>query len=304
MASLRVSLQDCGRRVQAMAVDLHLHTHHSDGTWSPTQVVERAVELKLRHLAITDHDTVAGIYEARTAALGRVDVISGIEINTIWSGDDGRQQDVHILGYFIDPDNAKLKSVLERQQEARIKLVTDTIARLSEIGIKLTLDSVIDCAGIGSIGRPHITQAIVKAGGASDVTEAYERFMMRESPFYVKRESVSPHEAISAIRAAGGVASIAHPGKSDEMKEIILALTDSGLQAVEAYHRRHSVELVKKYIRFANRHKLAITGGSDCHGPFGDHQASIGSISVPLEVVAHLKEISDQNSRSQLQCEV
>lgn len=276
-----------------MVVDLHLHTNHSDGNWSPAQVVSRAAELKLRHIAITDHDTMGGVEQARQAAQGRLEVIAGIEINTIWSGEDGEQQDIHILGYFLDPDHYQLKAVLARQQQARMKLVADTIDKLSEVGIRLTIEMVKQCAGIGSIGRPHITQAIVMAGGAADVTEAYERFMLRSSPYYVERQSVTPQDAIKAINAAGGIASIAHPGKTEGIKKIILELQTVGLRAIEVYHRRHSLELVKSYIRFANRNRLAFTGGSDCHGPHGEHSASIGSISVPLEVVTGLRKLLD-----------
>lgn len=274
-----------------MTVDLHLHTHHSDGTWSPTELVARAVELGLTHIAVTDHDTMAGVEEAEAAAAGRLEVIPGIEINTVWTGSGGREEDVHILGYFVDRTSRCLKQVLQRQQQARLNLVTDTIAVCSGMGIDITLDSVRRCAGVGSIGRPHIAQAIVVAGGAADVNEAYERFMVRGGPNYVKRTNISPDEAIDAITACGGVASLAHPGKGDEIKKIILELRSCGLKAVEAYHRRHSLDLVRAYIRFANRHGLAITGGSDCHGPYGDHRASIGSISVPLDVVTGLRAL-------------
>ncbi len=115
--------------------------------------------------------------------------------------------------------------------------------------------------------------------------------MVRGSPYYVRRRSVSPQEAIAAIRAAGGVASLAHPGAGEAVQKIILRLRDDGLGAVEAYHRRHSLATVRSYIRFANRNGLAVTGGSDCHGPFGGERASVGSIAVPLDVVSGLRAL-------------
>ncbi|MBI4533112.1 MAG: PHP domain-containing protein [Candidatus Melainabacteria bacterium] len=274
-----------------MSVDLHLHTHYSDGSWSPTELVSRALELKLHHIAITDHDTTDGIDEAIAAANGRLEVIPAIEINTIWLSSDGHQQDVHILGYFIDKDNVKLKALIQQQQEARLKLAHDTIEALSALGINLSFVQVKECAGVGSIGRPHITQAIVKAGGALDVTEAFEKFMVRGSPYYVHRESVTPEAAIKAIVGSGGIASLAHPGKSVGIDQIIPRFQASGLQAIEAYHRRHNLKLVRHYIRLAHHQGLIVTGGSDCHGPLCGFPASIGSISIPQDIVETLRTL-------------
>jgi predicted metal-dependent phosphoesterase TrpH len=268
-----------------MPVDLHLHTTHSDGNYTVRQLVEKAIELKLSHIAVTDHDTTAGIEEAIEVAGDRIQVIPGIEINTLYPGDDGAEQDVHILGYFIDGNNAELKAVLKKQQEARHQLVDDIIATVNGLGIPLTREHVQECAGVGSIGRPHITQAIVKVGGAKDVVEAWEKFMSRKSAHYVGRRSVSAVDAIRAITACGGIASIAHPGKAAKIEKTILALKQVGLGGIEAYHRRHSVDMVKHYIRFANKNGMLITGGSDCHGPSGEYPASIGTISVPPQVV-------------------
>jgi len=273
-----------------MKVDLHLHTVHSDGNWTPAELVERAVELKLDHIAVTDHDTTAGIDEAQAAARGRLEVIPGIEINTVFR-EGALAEDVHVLGYFIDKTDARLRRALKRQQEARQRLVEDTIVVLRQLGVTMTYADVEACAGRGSIGRPHISQAIVKAGGAKDVSEAYERFMVRGGAHFVSRDNISPAEAVEAIVGAGGVASVAHPGKSGNVEAIILKLKAHGLQAVEAYHRRHNVDLVKHYIRFANRNDLVVSGGSDCHGPWGEYPPSIGSISVPTEVVEKLRAI-------------
>lgn len=268
-----------------MQADFHLHTHHSDGTWSPKELVEHAVKIKLTHMSITDHDTTYGINEGIEAAQGRIEIIPGVEINTIRRETDGTHKDVHILGYFIDQTNAKLQEVLARQRQARNEHVEKMVANLQEAGHPLTMQMLRDKAGLGSIGKAHITQCMVECGMAEDLMEAYEKYVCKESPFYVRRESVSPQEAIDAINGAGGFASIAHPGKSPEMLEYILTLKKQGLAGVEAFHRMHSVNLVRQYIRFAERNSLIVTGGSDCHGPYKEYKATAGSISMPKEIV-------------------
>lgn len=268
-----------------MQADFHLHTHHSDGTWSPAELVEHAVKLKLTHIALTDHDTTYGINEAIEAARGRLEVIAAVEINTIRREPDGTHKDVHILGYFIDQMNEKLQVLLARQRQARLTHVEKMVASLNAAGHPLTMKMLSEKAGLGAIGKAHITQCMVECGMAEDLMEAYEKYVCKESPFYVLRESASPQEAIAAINEAGGFASIAHPGKSPEMLEYILSLKRDGLAGVEAFHRMHSVDLVRQYIRFANRHQLIVTGGSDCHGPYKEYKATAGSVALPKDIV-------------------
>jgi 3',5'-nucleoside bisphosphate phosphatase len=271
-----------------MSVDLHLHTLHSDGNWTTQQVVEEAIKKDLRAIAITDHDTVAGIKEAQEIAGDRIEIIPGIEINTVWEW-EGQRKDIHILGLFIDPASPALARIIKRQQDARNQLVDDVVAKCNSVGIPLTHELVRQCAGNGSIGRPHLTRAIVKAGGADSINAAYERFMQRSSPDYVARHSIQPKEAIEAIDEAGGISSIAHPGKDEHIEKIILQLKEFGLRAIEAFHRSHTLELVQKYMKFAKANGMLITGGSDCHGPSDGYPASIGTIRVPPDVVSNLK---------------
>jgi 3',5'-nucleoside bisphosphate phosphatase len=271
-------------------IDLHLHTHHSDGTWSPAALVEHAVSMQMKHIAITDHDSIEGIAEAQDAALGRLEIIPGIEINTIYKHEDGKREDIHVLGYFIDPSNSSLRALLKRQLDARTQHVYDSINAVAALGIDITPQSVQKHAGIGSIGRANITMAIVEAGGAADVNEAWEKFMTRKSQHYVPRNSVSPSEAIRAISAAGGIASIAHPGAGKHIDALILRLREeAGLGAIEAHHRVHSPALVEHFINLANKNNLLITGGSDCHGPFEDYAPVVGSIHLPQEALQKLR---------------
>ncbi len=268
-----------------MQADFHLHTHHSDGTWSPKELVEHAINIKLTHMAITDHDTTFGINEAIEAAQGRLEIIPAVEINTIRRESDGTHKDVHILGYFIDQKSEKLQSLLAEQRKARLEHVEKLVTNLQGAGHPLTMEMLRKKAGLGSIGKAHITQCMVECSMATDLMEAYEKYVSKESPFYVRRESVSPQEAIAAINSSAGFASIAHPGKSPEMLEYILSLKRDGLAGVEAFHRMHSVDLVRQYIRFAERNSLIVTGGSDCHGPYKEYKATAGTISIPKEIV-------------------
>lgn len=281
-----------------MLADLHLHSHHSDGTWSPAALIEHAVALGLTHVALTDHDTTAGIDEATRTAAGRLKVIPGVEINTIHENEDGTVEDIHVLGYFIDLRANVLASLLKRQRLARMDHVAAFSRRLKEDGIDLSVESIEKASGRGAIGKAHITKAIVDAGLARDINEAYKRFLAKDSPFYVKRESVRPEEAIEAIRQSGGISSIAHPGKGEHMRELILYFKTRGLDAIEAFHRMHSVDLVRRYIRFANKNKLLITGGSDCHGPYDDYPPSMGSINIPEEIVRNLIDRGEKRKLS------
>jgi 3',5'-nucleoside bisphosphate phosphatase len=271
-------------------IDLHLHTHHSDGTWSPRELVEHAVKIGMKNIAITDHDTIEGVDEAIDAAAGRLEIIPAVEINTVFNDEEGAGHDVHILGYFIDTQNKDLGEVLARQKAARAKHVHDCIELVVASGVKFSAADVQACAGKGAIGKAHLAEAIVRAGGAQDVSEAYQKYMVRSSPFYAPRKSVAPLDAVRAIRAAGGIPSIAHPGKEQHVIPLIESLAEHGLMGIEAYHRVHTLSLLRKYLRYANRHAMLVTGGSDCHGPYQEYQSMMGTISVPPEVLKILKK--------------
>lgn len=268
-----------------MSVDLHLHTYYSDGTWSPRELVDAAVKLGLEYIAVTDHDTVDGIDETIAHANGRVRVIPGIELNTVWTTAEGRQKDVHILGYFFDFQSEAIAGVIRRQRAAREEQIEKSIEVLQDAGIDISLDEVHEVAGGGSIGRPHLAKALIRKGAVASVEKAYNMLMKQSSPVYVPRRSVGPDEAINAIKSAGGVCSLAHPGKDKELPQLLPELLECGLNGIEVYHRSHSTKLIKKYTKFAEANGLLITGGSDCHGPYEQYPPSIGTVKVPLEVV-------------------
>ncbi|MBX9670223.1 MAG: PHP domain-containing protein [Candidatus Obscuribacterales bacterium] len=270
-----------------MKFDLHLHSTASDGNWSPSQMVAHAITIGMEVIALSDHDTTSGIDEAIAAAGGNLEVIPAVEINAVWTEDVTR--DIHILGYFIDWNNTKLQVLFRKQLAAREAQAEEMVRRLREFGIEVSMQQIREIARDKPIGSVHITKAIVSAGGAIDVSEAYEKFFRPGAAIRAPRPSVSPQEAIDAIHNAGGLASIAHPSYSDDLTEIIVQLADCGLDAIEAYHRSHQPKHVAQHLQLATTLGLGVTGGSDCHGPFEDHESLMGTIEMPLHIVPDLK---------------
>lgn len=275
--------------------DLHLHSSHSDGNWVPEELVEHAVKCEMKVIALTDHDTVSGVPFAQHAAKeyssnqNQLEIIPGVEINTLWHDDQGNAHDVHILGHFICVRNDELLDFLQRQRDARAAQAKEMVEKFAASGVPVTMKMVEELAGSSPIGKPHITKAIVSAGGVGDIFEAYNTIFKPSSPFYVKRKSASPLDAVKAIVTAGGVATIAHPGDGEHVGPMIRELQKAGLNGIEVYHRFHSDELVTKHLRLAEELGLIVTGGSDCHGPFEEHPSLMGTMYVPPDAVSLLR---------------
>ena len=281
-----------------MSVDLHLHTHYSDGNWSPESLINRACELGFDTIAITDHDTTAALKESRELCANRIRLIDGIEFNTVAKNSAGKVKDIHILGYFVDPLNSKLQEACERQRNARIQQVEETVRIFQSKGHDISLDDVTRQAGKGSIGRPHICKAMLEKGITKEAQQAYRMLMNYDSEYRVERLSIHPEEAIAAIAAAGGVSSLAHPGKEIGIEMQIQQLREYGLNAVEVYHRSHTLSLIKKYLKIAAKNGLLATGGSDCHGPYENFPGSIGSIRLAPDIVQRLEAfVADKRNR-------
>ncbi|MCC3372987.1 PHP domain-containing protein [Cohnella sp. REN36] len=272
--------------------DLHTHTTASDGLHRPADNVRMAREAGLAAIAITDHDTVAGIGEARDAGTRYgVAVVPGVEISTASDG-----QDIHVLGYYVDERDetflarlAKLRGVRERRNEA-------IVARLNELGIPLTMAQVMDAAGDGrgadeTIGRPHIAEALVRAGAAANVQEAFDRLLAEGRPAYVLPPRISPEQAIAWIHEAGGTAIIAHPGLYDRDDLVASLLAQAGADGLEAYHSDHSEADAARYRAMAEAHGKLVTGGSDFHGARKGkiYHGSIGSRTVDAAVLVALQ---------------
>lgn len=277
-------------------IDLHLHTTASDGRLSPAQLVARATSAGLTTISVTDHDTVAALAEVTAvAAAANIRVVSGIEITAV---DDGR--DVHMLGYFFDPDSAPLAAVLEHQRALRVARVREIGARLATLGMVIDVESVLLEAAArpgSSVGRPQVARELVRAGYVASLQDAFDKWLATGRPAFISRTGPSPAAIVAAIHEAGGIASMAHPGVT-RRDELIGPLAEHGLDAIEVYHSDHSPEDQQHYQRIAKRRNLLVSGGSDFHGddpamvPGRARRGVLGVVSLPPADFAALEERS------------
>ncbi len=265
--------------------DLHIHTTASDGAFTPSQVVRAAAEVGLAAIAITDHDTAAGIDEALAAGeeFG-VEVVPGIEISAIHEAG----VEAHILGYFINHHDPGFLQWLSVLTDARFERGRRIVERLNEVGVDLDFQRVARIAGGGAVGRPHVAKALIEIGVASSMDCAFGKYLVEGRPGYVPRYKVTPQEAIRMIIGAGGVACCAHVAKL-KRDELVVQLIETGLVAVEASHPDHGPTSTKFYKRFAERRGLIATGGSDAHSITPENHGGIGLVTVPYSVVQDLK---------------
>ena len=250
-----------------MKSDFHIHTYFSDGVYSPEKIIDTAIDVGLQVIALTDHDNVLSYQVAKDYIKNNnknIEVIQGVEINTLYNN-----YEVHILGYMMDTDNSDFKSLLKAQQVARIVQVNEIIDLLAKKeGIRIKFEDIKkQVAEGGSIGRPHIAKAITNAGGTASVIEAYAKYIHADSPVYVPRKTVSPHEAVETIYDAGGIPVFAHPYDVEIAESLTKELINYGLRVLEAYHRKHSPAMVEYFSTLAEKYGLIMTGGSDFHAP-------------------------------------
>jgi len=262
-------------------LDLHTHSIHSDGTLSPAEVVRRAHARGVEVMALTDHDSVFGFAEAEAEGnrLG-VKIVRGIEINTAES------DLLHILGYGIDPGSEKLKARLEEFRARRLRRAQAIVEKLRRtVGLDIAWEDVAKVSR-GSLGRPHVADALMRKGLVGSRKEAFDRYLSRGRPGYVDPMGPSAEEAIATIREAGGWPSLAHPGTLDYEGELP-RLAALGLEGIETYYPTHSNETVVRLLKLALDHRLLPTAGSDFHGP-GTGRDKIGGVDVGEEVFEKL----------------
>jgi predicted metal-dependent phosphoesterase TrpH len=271
--------------------DLHTHTKASDGTCDPAENVRLAKEAGLAAVAITDHDTVAGVPAARKAAeeLG-IEVIPGIEVSSV-----GRGQDIHVLGYFVPYEDEAFQERLVGLRETRHERNQLLIARLQELGIPITLENVYrrKQGTDKNIGRPHIAEELIELGVVASIDEAFAKYLGKEGAAYVNPPRITPQQAITLIKDAGGAAVLAHPGlyDADDLVEELIAF---GLDGIEVNHPDNDPDQRARYTAWANEYGLVITGGSDFHGWRGEEpfHAMLGTHTAPMEAVEKLREIA------------
>jgi 3',5'-nucleoside bisphosphate phosphatase len=259
-------------------IDLHAHTTASDGWLEPHDLVARALDAGVRTLGVTDHDTMAGVAAAREAGVSiGVGIVPGIEITAI-EGDD----DVHVLGYFLDEVNPRLGAFLDRQREDRIRRVREMASRLASLGCAIDVDPLLrraTAAAGRAIGRPLLARALVERGHAIDARDAFDRLLGRGCPAFVPRSGAHPTAVVAIIHDAGGLASLAHPGTTDR-DDLLPALGEAGLDAIEVHHPDHAPEDVERYAAVARRMDLLVTGGSDFHGNPDHGAVTLGAATI------------------------
>lgn len=272
-----------------LKADLHLHTTASDGQLTPGELVAFACGVRLDIIAITDHDTTDGIVEAQAAAGSSLTVLPGIELSAEENG-----LDVHMLGYLIDVQDAAFQARLAAFRDDRVSRAHRIVERLAELNVPVEWERVQAIAGAGSIGRPHIARAMIEAGHVATIADAFDRYLRTGGPAYVSRQRLSPEEAVDMIHRAGGVAVIAHPGLVRDYLAIVERLVPAGLDGLEIYHPKNTMNIRDNLRGLAARYDLIVTGGSDFHRRESD---SIGSQAVPPDAVNRLRERARRYAR-------
>ena len=261
-------------------IDLHAHTTASDGSLSPTELVQKAAQMGLAALAVTDHDTIGGLAEALSAAAAiGLDLVPGVELAV---EDDGGR--FHLLGYLFDPGNDALRETLVQIRESRAARNAQMAQKMADLGLPVTMTDVQAEAGEDAdvVARPHFAQALMKKGIVGSVKEAFDRYLAAGKPLYLPKQVLTPKDAIALLHAAGGIAVMAHPGLvplSDEALAVRIAslASEARMDGMEALYSQHSPAQTKRFLALAERLGLLVTGGSDFHGQAKPH--------VPLGIV-------------------
>ena len=271
--------------------DLHTHSHHSDGLLTPSPLVTAAAAAGLSLLALTDHDSVDGIHEARAGAPAGLEVLGGAELSSSWKG-----REIHLLVYGLEPDDAELRGMLEPLRQERRRRAERIVEKLNNAGVPVTMqevDAIARASGAGehtSIGRPHIADAIVRHGAAADLDEAFVRYLRRGQPGYVARETLPVGKALDLARARSAPIVVAHPALNLPDGEVE-ALVKQGLHGIEVHHPKHGDDQRRRLAEMAKRLGVVGTGGSDFHGE-GRNRHRVGEAGVTRETVDRLRELA------------
>jgi predicted metal-dependent phosphoesterase TrpH len=260
-------------------IDLHTHTTASDGKFTPPELVARAARAGVTVLGVTDHDTMAGCGSAAAACAAQgIEFVTGIEVTAV-----ADERDVHVLGYFLDADDVAFNTFLAEQRERRLDRIRQMVGKLAGHGLTLDLDAVLEPAVSDTkkaAGRPWIARALVEGGHVATISEAFDRWLSFGKPAFVPRIGAAPAEVFARIKAAGGLATLAHPAllKNDAQVEACIA---SGLDAIEVYHCDHDQAATARYLALARRHNLLVTGGSDFHADDSHGGGAPGKVTLP-----------------------
>jgi hypothetical protein len=269
----------------SVRADLHSHTSFSDGQHGPAELLRRAREAGLTHLGLTDHDTVAGIAEAREAAAREgLTLVAGIEVSAQLG-----PREAHILGHFIDPASPELARLFDEASDLRRARMERMVARAVQEGVPVTMDEVERIAQGATLGRPHLARALVARGHVATVQEAFDLWLADGRPLALPRARPAAAEAIRIIRAAGGAATLAHPAVNRVHLEELRKLRAAGLAGLEVRHPRHAPEDEAAFAEMAREADLVATAGSDYHGETIAPQRILGSRWVDAGALAALQ---------------
>ena len=245
-----------------MSADLHNHSLYSDGTWRPSELVREAKRLGLHYLGLTDHDTAAGLAEARRECQsgGAPVLVPGVELSTEEAG-----REVHVLAYFAEFERGELAELLAGQREERVRRLRRMVGKITALGMPIDEERVLALAGPGSAGRPHIARAMAERGYVKSVAEAFSLYLSPGKPGYVERTKLDPVATAEMVRRAHGVAVLAHPGLIGDEAIVRQLLGSGAFTGVEVWHPNHDAVATERYLRLAEEHHLVGTGGSDFH---------------------------------------
>jgi 3',5'-nucleoside bisphosphate phosphatase len=266
-------------------IDLHTHSLASDGEFTAAEVAERARAAGLGVWALSDHDTVAGLPAARTAA-DRVGIrlVPGIELSAFLD-----RREIHLLGHFIDPEHPTMKRFEDFLALRRRVRMEQIVEKLAAIGVRIRVPDIEKWSGGKTIGRPHVARAVVEAGAAATVKEAFDRYLGEGRPAYVQRYRLEADEAVRLVRGAGGTTTVAHPGVSKLERYDLVRLRAAGVDGLEVHHVDHVPSLREKFLRIAEELELVPTAGSDYHGTTIAPDRKLGDVTMPAEDLARLE---------------
>jgi hypothetical protein len=287
-----------------LGIDLHIHSTASDGSLTPADIIDHAQKLNLAAIAITDHDSVDGSKEALQIDIPpSLHFLTGVEISAAHPPFFPGSGSFHILGYAIHLDNRDLNQALSKLQDARKNRNPEILKRLNKLGFRISLEEVNQEVGEGQLGRPHIAYAMLKKGFVASINEAFDKYLGNAGPAYVDKDRIECEQAISIIRAAGGVPVLAHPAllnieNNQKLDALLQNLVKIGLAGIEVYYPGHSAQQIRQYTELAENYGLLMTGGTDFHGsitPDTKMGSGDGNLFVPYTLY---KELIDANKRS------
>ncbi len=266
-------------------VDLHVHTNHSDGLFTPKQVVQKAMEKGLVAVGITDHDTISGIPEALEASENNgIEVIAGVELSSQYEG-----RDIHILGYYFDVDNPQLLEYLNRFRQERFQRAKKMVKNLNDLGVHISMEEVEAKSGGTSIGRPHLAEVLMEKGFVETFQEAFQRYLGYGSKAYEEKYKIDPGKAIALISEANGLSFLAHPGYSVS-NELIFHFIKAGLDGIEIVHPNIPENRTQQLQQFVQIYNLLVSGGSDCHGGRSGY-IYLGDYNIPYACLEDMKKV-------------